>query len=46
MITTYAALSTVSNSWQVVWDELKKSREAGAVWDGIVYRLVEERMRA
>ena len=46
MIATYAALSTVSQSWQVVWGELKKSREAGAVWDGIVYRLVEERMHS
>jgi hypothetical protein len=46
MIATYATLSTVSQSWQVVWDELKKSRDAGAVWDGIVYRLVEERMRS
>lgn len=46
MIATYANLSSVSQSWQVVWDELKKSRDAGAVWDGIVYRLVEERMRS
>jgi hypothetical protein len=46
MIDTYATLSTVSQTWQVVWDELKKSRDAGAVWDGIVYRLVEERMRS
>lgn len=44
MIGTYAALSTISQSWQVVWEELKKSRDAGAVWDGIVYRLVEERI--
>lgn len=46
MIATYATLSTVSQSWQVVWEELKKSRDAGAVWDGIVYRLVEERTRS
>lgn len=46
MIATYAALSTVSQSWQVVWEELKKSRDAGAVWDGIVYRLVEERIHS
>lgn len=46
MFTTYANLSTVSQSWQVVWDELKKSRDAGAVWDGIVYMLVEERIRS
>ena len=44
MIATYAALSTISQSWQVVWEELKKSRDAGAVWDGIVYRIVEERI--
>lgn len=46
MFATYATLSTVSQSWQIVWDELKKSRETGAVWDGIVYRLVEERLRS
>ena len=46
MTKTYASLSTISQSWRVVWDELQKSREAGAVWDGIVYRLVEDRMRA
>jgi len=46
MIATYAALNTVSQSWQVVWEELKKSRDAGAVWDGIVYRLVEERIHS
>lgn len=46
MFATYATLSTVSQSWQIVWDELKKSRAAGAVWDGIVYRLVEERLHA
>lgn len=46
MFTTYATLSTVSQSWQIVWDELKKSREASAVWDGIVYRLVEERIHS
>jgi len=46
MIATYATLSTVTQSWQVVLDELKKSRDAGAVWDGIVYRLVEERIRS
>jgi hypothetical protein len=46
MIATYATLNTVSQSWQVVWEALKKSRDAGAVWDGIVYRLVEERIRS
>lgn len=46
MFFTYTALRTVSLSWQVVWDELKKSRDAGAVWDGIVYKLVEERIRS
>jgi hypothetical protein len=40
---TYAALSSISNSWAVIAEELKKSRDKGAVWDGIVYRLVEER---
>jgi len=46
MIATYVTLNTVSQSWQVVWEALKKSRDAGAVWDGIVYRLVEERIRS
>jgi len=46
MIATYTTLNTVSQSWPVVWDELKKSRDAGAVWDGIIYRLVEERIRS
>jgi len=46
MIATYSTLGTISQSWQVVWDELKKSRDIGAVWDGIVYRLVEERIRS
>jgi len=46
MIATYATLNTVSQSWLVVWEALKKSRDAGAVWDGIVYRLVEERIRS
>lgn len=46
MIATYTTLGTISQSWQVVWDELKKSRDIGAVWDGIVYRLVEERIRS
>lgn len=41
---TYAAFSSVSHSWTVIWEELKRSREKGAVWDGVVYRLVELRM--
>jgi len=44
MIATYETLRTVSPNWQVVWNTLKKSRDAGVVWDGIVDRLVEERM--
>jgi len=44
MIRTYSSLSTISQSWLVVWEQLKKSRDVGAVWDGIVYRLVEERL--
>lgn len=42
---TYAHLSTVSQGWRVLWQELNDSRTRGAVWDGVVYRLVEERMR-
>lgn len=45
MFDTYYTLDTVSQSWQIVWDELKRSRGAGAMWDGIVYRLVEARIR-
>lgn len=45
MFRTYAHLNTVSHSWQVFWLELDRSRKEGAVWDGIVYRLVEDRMR-
>lgn len=41
---TYCTFSTVSQSWSVVWDQLLKSRQDGVVWDGVVYRLVEERM--
>lgn len=43
---TYGTFSTVSQSWQLVWDELLKGREQGIVWDGIVYRLAEDRMTA
>lgn len=45
MLRTYAHLSTVSQGWQLLWQELDDSRKKGAVWDGIVYRLVEDRMR-
>jgi hypothetical protein len=42
---TYSTLSTVSQSWTIVWDQLNKSRSDGVVWDGVVYRLVEDRMK-
>jgi hypothetical protein len=41
---TYCTFSTVSQSWSIVWDQLLKSRQDGVVWDGVVFRLVEERM--
>jgi len=44
MSATYSTFSTVSQSWQLVWDELLKGRHQGIVWDGIVYRLAEDRM--
>ena len=44
MSATYSTFSTVSQSWQLVWDELLKGRQQGIVWDGIVYRLAEDRM--
>jgi hypothetical protein len=40
---TYSAFNSISQSWDVVWQELAKTREAGVVWDGVVYRLVEQR---
>lgn len=44
MVKAYSALGTISQSWAVVWDELNRARNAGVVWDGVVYRLVETRM--
>lgn len=41
---TYCTFSTVSQSWSIVWDQLLQSRQKGVVWDGVVFRLVEERM--
>jgi len=46
MFKTYSALNTKSNSWEIVWQELNESRNLGVVWDGIVYRLLEERRKA
>ncbi len=43
MFSTYSGFATLSQSWTLVWDELIKSRDKGAVWDGVVYRLVEDR---
>jgi hypothetical protein len=45
MLRTYSHLSTVSQGWEALWQELNYSRGQGAVWDGIVYHLVEDRMR-
>lgn len=45
MLRTYACTRTISNSWEVIWDELNQSRVCGAVWDGVLYRLVEERRK-
>lgn len=46
MLNTYASMASVSNSWAVVWEELARSRAAGVVWDGVVYRLVEDRLHS
>ena len=40
---TYSTFSTVSQSYNLVWEELLRSRNDGAVWDGILFRLAEER---
>jgi hypothetical protein len=45
MLRTYACTRTISNSWEVIWDELNQSRVCGVVWDGVLYRLVEERRK-
>lgn len=45
MFNTYATFSAVDQNWQEVWKALEKSRELGAAWDSMIYRLVEERRR-
>lgn len=43
MRNTYATFSAADQNWQEAWKALEESREQGAVWDGLIYRLVEER---
>lgn len=42
----YAVTASTTFSWSVLWAELECSRAAGAVWDGALYRLVEQRKTA
>jgi hypothetical protein len=35
--------NTVSQSYNLVWEELLRSKNDGAVWDGILFKLAEER---
>lgn len=44
MSSTYSTFATISQSWAIVWEQLLSSRQKGVVWDGVVFRLVEERM--
>jgi hypothetical protein len=45
MFSTYTTLSTTYQGWPRMWEELKKSQELGALWNSLVYRLVEEKMQ-
>jgi hypothetical protein len=45
MFSTYTALSTTYQSWPKIREELKKSQELGALWNSLVYQLVEEKMQ-
>lgn len=40
---TYTTFNTISQSYNLVWEELLRSRNDGAVWDGILFKLAEER---
>lgn len=40
---SYMSFETISQSWEIVWQQLEASREKGAIWSGQVYRLVEDR---
>ena len=42
----YDVLAAGTFSWQVLWSELNRTRELGAVWPGELYRLVEIKLYA
>jgi hypothetical protein len=44
MIAAYETMNTSGLNWRRVRDALHKSRDAGAVWDDMIYRLIEDRI--
>jgi hypothetical protein len=43
MLSAYSSFNTVDLSWKNVGEMLEKSRDAGAIWDGSIFALVERR---
>jgi hypothetical protein len=45
MFSAYTALNIAHQNWPVMWEELKKSQELGALWNSLIYQLVEKKMQ-
>lgn len=46
MFAIYTIFNPAHQDWRKLWEELKQSQKLGALWDNLVYQLVEKKMKS